>query len=144
MPVSSFSFSGSSLLLGLLTCLWTAIRSPRSGCHAGLNKPSSLSLPFPEVIRTSCAEAVQLLCCCSQVGAHLGWIHTSPCASLAAITLLGVGIEDRHVCPAVTLNKTGTSQVFSRDSLKPCLLLGNISRKIGKNWISWSLSTQQV
>lgn len=78
VPVSSFSFSSSSLLLALLTYLWTAIRSPLSGCRAGLNKPSSFSLLSPEVIRTSRTEAVQLLCFCSQVGAHLGQIHTTP------------------------------------------------------------------
>lgn len=78
VPVSSFSFSSSSLLLALLTYLWTAIRSPLSGCHAGLNKPSSFSLLSPEVIRASRTEAVQLLCFCTQVGAHLGRIHTTP------------------------------------------------------------------
>lgn len=127
MPVSSFSSSGSSLLLGLLTYLWTAIRSPLSGCHAGLNKPSSLSLPFPQVLRTSCTEAVQLLCFCSQVGAHLGWIHSTPAPGPRLewgwMLCLACPLHSRDVWPAVTLNKTGTSKVFSRDNLKICLYL---------------------
>lgn len=76
--MSSFSFSGSSLLLTPLTYLWAAIRSPLSGCHAGLNKPSSFSVLSPEVVGTSRTEAVQLLCFCRQVGAHLGRIQTVP------------------------------------------------------------------
>jgi len=55
-----------------------AIRSPLSGCHAGLNKPSSFSLLSLEVVRTSHTEAVQLLCFHSLVGAHLGQIHVIP------------------------------------------------------------------
>lgn len=77
VPVSSFSFSGSSLLLAPLMYLWTAIRSPLSRCHAGLNKPSSFSLLSPEVIRTSGTEVVQLICFCSQVRAQLGWVHAT-------------------------------------------------------------------
>lgn len=141
VPVSSFSFSSSSLLLALLTYLWTAIRSPLSGCRAGLNKLSSFSLLSPEVIRTSRTEAVQLLCFCSQVGAHLGWIHTTLapttcCHGLASMPCFSCALRDRDVCTGVTLTKRGSSRVFSRDNLKPCLLLEKLIRETGNIWTS--------
>lgn len=44
--------------------------------------------------------------------------------------------QDRDACSGVTLSKTVTSRVFSKDSLKHCLLLEKLSREIGYIWTS--------
>lgn len=68
--------------------------------------------------------------------------HPGPHISFAAMALQGMGVclthpfKDRDVCSVFTLSKTGTSRVFSRDSLKPCLFLEKLSSEIGNMWTS--------